>query len=90
MRTSDFSSISPGLLYWKHQILSDDLAYFRYNPFYFFLEAARLTRFYLHCPDSQRTAYWPKHLCGKMIAAVMAPAGLIWWCWDMIRKKIAR
>jgi len=90
MNGSNFSSISPGLLYWKCQILSDDLSYFRYNFFYFLAEGARLTRFYLHCPDFQKRAYWPKGFWGKAIVVVMAPVGFIWWGWDVIRKKIER
>ncbi len=35
-----------GSLFWKQQVLSDEIAYFRYKPINFVLDAARLTRFY--------------------------------------------
>lgn len=76
-----------GHLFWKYKILSDDIVYFRYKPMSFILDAARLTRFYLHCPKNHRSKYLPDSTLGKMLTILMLPAGTFWWLYDSLRKN---
>lgn len=82
----DIAEHAAGHLYWKRMILSHDIDYFRYKPMSFILDAARLTRFYLHCNQKYRLRYWPDSSLGKLLAGITVPVGLLWWLRDRIVK----
>ena len=83
----DVKKNAAGHLFWKQRILSDDILYFRYKPINFILDAARLTRFYLHSPPLYRFNYWPDSALGKVLVAITAPAGFIWYWYESVIKK---
>lgn len=76
---------APGHAYWKWSILSYEISYFNFKPVMFFLEAARLTRFSLHCQADERPNYWPCSFFGKLLTIGMAPMGVCWWLADKLR-----
>lgn len=74
-----------GYLYWKQQILSYEIDYFRYDPLSFILDAIRLTRFYLHCENKKDVKYFPNSTLGKILTMTGAPLGLLWYLIDKLR-----
>lgn len=82
----DASKYAAGHLYWKHCVLSEDVDYFLYDPLSFILDAARLTRFYLHCSQKHRIKYLPNSIIGKGLVVVTAPVGFLWWLRDRLLK----
>ena len=88
----DIAKNAEGLLYYRRSKLSDEIAYFRYKPVSFILDAARLTRFYLHClkRDGYGLKFWPNSGIGKILVGIMIPVGLFWWLSDQIRLKLLR
>jgi glycosyltransferase involved in cell wall biosynthesis len=78
------SENSAGALYEKKMTLEHDIQYFKYAPVQFFMEGARLTRFWLHCSRKwrQRLGYWPKTSKGKVLVLVGAPLGMLMWLRD--------
>lgn len=79
-----------GHAYWKWSVLSHNLAYFWIQPKAFLLDAARLTRFSLHCIPSERPKYLPNSYLGKCLVVMMLPVGVSWWLIDMVRSKQKR
>ena len=68
---------APGAAYSKKFYLDNNIAFFWYAPSEFILEAARLTRFWLHSPEylRQRMEYWPRSRMGKVLAIIGSPLG---------------
>lgn len=83
--TKDPAKYALGHLYWKQQILSNEIDYFRYDPLTFILDAIRLTRFYLHCKNKKEIKYLPDSTLGKFLTIMGAPFGLLWYLIDKIR-----
>ena len=83
--TKDPAKYALGHLYWKQQILSNEIDYFRYDPLTFILDAIRLTRFYLHCKNKKEIKYLPDSTLGKILTIMGAPFGLLWYLIDKIR-----
>ncbi len=83
------AAAAPGNILWKHQILSDEIRWFRHAPLHFLLDAARLTRFWLHSPPQYRQEYWPASKGGRILTALMVPAGALWYLMDLLRKRIS-
>jgi len=81
-KTRDPSKGAEGHLYWKWFVLSQNVYWFRYEPGSFLLEAARLVRFYLHCPATKRKWFWPTSFLGKGLVLGMCPVGVLWWLKD--------
>lgn len=86
----DASRDAIGVAYDKHQVLSNDISYFLYRPVWFALEAARLSRFYLHTTQDERKLikFWPAGITGRILVVLCAPIGLAMWCRDRYRMKI--
>jgi glycosyltransferase involved in cell wall biosynthesis len=82
----DIKRNAAGHFFWKQCILSNDIIYFRYRPLSFILDAARLTRFYLHTPKQYHATYWPSSILGKLLTFVMLPIGVIWWLYESYSK----
>ncbi|TDB60654.1 glycosyltransferase family A protein [Photorhabdus khanii] len=76
-----------GNLYWKSNVLSHELTYFKYKPIHFLLEAARWTRFRLHLKRGmyKGTNFWPTSTMGIFLIILSAPLGFIWWMLDCYR-----
>lgn len=83
----DAAENAPGALYAKKKTLDDDIEYFRHAPVAFFLEAARLTRFWLHTPSQwkMRLGYWPDSTKGKLLVVLSSPLGVLMWFRDQRR-----
>ena len=86
-RTGDPAKYAVGLLYWKRMILSHEIGYFCYQPLDFVLDAARLTRFYMHCRNKANLNYWPDSSLGKILTSLCLPLGLLWWMRDRLLKR---
>ena len=78
---------APGALYAGIFHLDNNLGYFRHSPHAFFMAAARLTRFWLHCSSSMRRniGYWPGSNAGRCLALIAAPCGVCMWLTDRLR-----
>lgn len=76
-----------GAAYAKQQYLTHNVIYFRYSPVWFFLEAARLTRFWLQMPRVQRglVRFWPESWVGRFLAVAASPLGVGMWVRDRWR-----
>lgn len=86
---------APGAAYAKKFVLDNNIAYLSYAPRQFVFEAARLTRFWLHCPKEfkKKIGYWPKSRAGRAIVVVGSPLGLGMYfvdLWRMSRNGIAK
>src|SRR5574338_863186 len=71
--------VAPGMVVWKRMVLSEEIHWFRYAPVSFLLDAARLVRFGAHCNGRKGSGFWPKGWRGRLLVAVMAPVGGLWW-----------
>jgi glycosyltransferase involved in cell wall biosynthesis len=80
---------APGAAYAKRFYLENNIAYLRYAPREFILEAARLTRFWLHCPKEiqKHIGYWPKSGIGKALTVMGSPLGLGMFLVDQWRRN---
>jgi glycosyltransferase involved in cell wall biosynthesis len=80
----DASKNAAGALFAKKLVLDYNVAYLRYAPKEFFLEAARLNRFWLHCSKElrQKIGYWPNSGAGKVLVLVFSPVGIFMWLRD--------
>ena len=83
-KTGDPARYAEGHLFWKYYVLSNNMGWFRYDPLSFFLDAVRLTRFWLHCTPTKRKWFWPESFFGKMFVVIMFPAGWLWWFRDKL------
>ena len=87
--SGNIGSNANGALYQKCITLSNEIQYFYTNPKHFLLEAARWTRFALHTGSNRVKGinYYPKNFSGRLIIAITAPIGVIWWMIDNIKRK---
>lgn len=85
----DASQNAVGAAYAKAKTLSDDIGWFRFAPKWFYLESARLFRFWLHVDEADRhfVRLWPTSILGKILVALGAPVGMIMWMRDRLRWK---
>lgn len=88
-RTSDPIKVAPGTLFAKRCILENEMKFFNYAPFSFFLDATRWTRFRLHinCQDYSQVRFWPRGWRPKILIAMCSPLGVMWWFVDRIRNR---
>jgi len=81
-----------GALHQKKLVLENSDDYLRFAPQDFILEAARLTRYWLHSPKALRRkiGYWPQSGIGKLLAAASSPLGIGMWLIDRWRWALHR
>lgn len=84
----DAAKNAPGALYAKKFYLENNIGYLRFAPGEFIMEAARLTRFWLHCSRAVRQAigYWPESGMGKALVVVGIPLGVGMFLVDQWRR----
>lgn len=85
----DVKKNSVGHAYGKEKTLSDDIQWFLHSPVWFYLEAARLFRFWIHTDRRNRRSLrlWPVSRLGKFLLVIAVPLGLIMWLCDSWRSK---
>lgn len=87
---SDAARDAVGAAFAKERVLSSHVRYFRHSPLWFFLEAARLVRFYIHAPRAHKRLirFWPHSFMGKGLVVMAAPVGILMWGRDRVRYKL--
>lgn len=85
----DAAPNAPGGLYQKKFTLENNIEYVRFSPKDFLMEAARLTRFWLHTPEElrRRIGFWPNSALGRLIVIFGSPLGVVMWLMDRRRQK---
>jgi glycosyltransferase involved in cell wall biosynthesis len=83
----DASRNALGSVYAKKIVLNDEIGYLFFAPKAFFLEAARLLRFWLHLTVSQKKilGLWPHSWLGKSLLICATPLGLAMYFLDRWR-----
>lgn len=80
-----------GLLLWKNSILREEIGWFFYKPFYFFLEAARYVRFFIHCRRrGENLSAGSLPLRAMILMVLSAPVGIAWYTVDWLRISIKK
>lgn len=85
---SDPSRDAAGAVFSKQCCLEYAFEYFLCAPKEFLMEAARLTRFWLHCSYKMRqyVGYWPNTYFGSALVFIAAPSGFAMWIVDHLRR----
>lgn len=66
----------------------ENISWFKAHPMEFILAAARYTRFHLHVARSSVKRLWPlSNWAARLLVAAMAPVGVAWFLYDLIRKS---
>lgn len=74
-----------GGLFGYQTFLSQYFSYIKYDPITFIKVGSQVTRFYLHCPASDRSQYLPKGCLQKLWVLGLAPLGILLYIRDVLR-----